>query len=166
MKKEFLILTLTAFLVATCKSKKEQVEVQVTATPSTQDLLMTHAIHKDSANLMIGSYLESIDDSNGADLRSISFDADQLRFYLNDSTRGKIDRLKIMFAHTQEWIGNGNTGVPAGLKAGKLTVILAGYDKFGNYVYIGPDANHVLDYGHGCPIYCPSYGTSASHLLN
>ncbi len=166
MKKEFLLLTLTAFLVAACKSKKEQVEVQVTATPSTQDLLMTHAIHRDSANTLIKSYLQSIAGRTEPSLKYLAFDADQLRFYLNDSTRGKIATLKIMFAHKRDWIDSGHFGEHANTKVGALTVVLAGFDVAGDYIYIGQNENYVLDFAIGCPSECQTVGSAALDTLN
>ncbi len=166
MKKQILTLFISALLLAACKSRKEQVEVQVTNKITNHDLLMSHAIHRDTANMMIASYLESINDSNALELRSLSFDADQLRFYLNDTTNGRITRLKIMFAHTKDWLDAGNQGMRAGTKAGALTVVLAGYDTYGNYVYIGENGNHVLDYAVGCPTNCQSTGGASSDLLN
>lgn len=123
-------------------------------------------IVKDSANRMIQSYLTSIEpvDSTAekkADLYSLSVDADDLRMYLND--KPSIKTVKLMFAHTLEYINKGNGGKPAGYKSGALTLVLAGYDRAGNYVYM--DGNQVMDHCVPCPHNCNGEGSAASNLL-
>ncbi len=68
----------------------------------------SQAISISEANQMIGSYLSSINyAANDTTLRSLSFDADTLRSYLNDTSHGKIVTLKFMLAHTPNYLASG-----------------------------------------------------------
>lgn len=113
-------------------------------------------ITKDSANKMIQSYLTSIDDPNNTEaLRSLIVDADAMRKYLADTT---IKEMKLMLAHTLQYINSGNQGQPAGYKATALTLILAGFNASGNYVYY--DTEFILNRARPCPPLCPPAGTA------
>lgn len=118
----------------------------------------------DTANLMIGSYLESIADSilgiDTTQLNSLIIDADALRTYLDNQ---EIKKVKIMFAHTLDYIHGGNKGHLAGYQVGALTVVLAGYDKNENYIFAPGRMvpNHLTP----CPDFCPKNGTAANNLL-
>ncbi len=121
-------------------------------------------IEMDSANKMIGSYLNSIGyQQNDTDLRSLIFDADSLRQYLaNPSVR----KLKFMFAHDLDYINNGGDGKPAGYQSGKLTAVIAGFDIKGNYVFVLQGNNRmVLNHALPCPTNCPTSGTASSDHL-
>lgn len=119
----------------------------------------------DSANKMISSYLTSINDNqNDSSLRSLIFNADSLRAMLNDTTNGKIAKLKVMFSHTLSYINANGAGRPCGYTSGKLTFILAGYNCEGNYV-LHP-AGVVIDNGMPCPTNCPPSGTAAANLIS
>lgn len=119
----------------------------------------------DTANIMIESYLRSIQaDSTarpGQELYSLIMNADELRTYLNRNN--DITDVKFMFAHTMQYINAGNMGRPAGYKSGALTIIVAGYDKEGNYIF-APRMT-VPDHCAPCPDYCPKFGTASSNLL-
>lgn len=118
-------------------------------------------ISKDSANKMIRSYLVSINDSmNTQDLRSLVLDAESMRKYLADTT---IKHVKFMLAHTLQYINSGNAGKPAGYTADELTIIMAGYDASGNYVYY--DTEFILNRARPCPPLCPPTGTAAQPTL-
>lgn len=117
-------------------------------------------ITKDSANKMIGSYLSSLDPSSDSQLYSLIMDADELREFLEDTT---IEGLKIMFAHTLEYINAGNKGQPAGYESGALTIVISGFDVHGNYVYA--PGTKVPDAVKPCPPHCKINGTAASNLL-
>ena len=118
----------------------------------------------DTANTMIGSYLNSINyKQNDIDLRSLIFDAEVLRNYLNDTGNGKIARVKLMFAHTMDHINNGSAGKNCGYKSGALTLIIAGYDASNNYVLNAQ--GKVLEDTMPCPTNCPTSGTAANDLL-
>ncbi len=102
---------------------------------------------------MIGSYLSSINYAeNDTTLRSLTFDADTLRAYLNDTSHGKIVTLKFMLAHTPNYLANGNFGINAGLHAAAITLVVVGLDEQNNYVY--NRNNQVYDYMNPCPTTC------------
>lgn len=116
----------------------------------------------DSANKMINSYITSLNGNSGNEyLYSLIADADELREYLN--ANGSVKHVKLMFAHTLSYINSGHGGENCNTKAGKLTLIIAGYDASGNYV-IGN--NGVMDNLQPCPINCPSTGTASSNTIN
>lgn len=92
-------------------------------------------IPKEMANRMIQSYLKSVANTpaaEGQDAYSFLMDAEELRTYLANTN---IKGIKIMLAHTMDYINSGKEGIPAGYKAGALTIVIAGYDANGNYVY-------------------------------
>ena len=96
----------------------------------------------DVANQMISSYLYSIQNDpnmslNAPDVKGFTMNADSLRAYLQNS---QVTNIKIIFAHTMSYINKGNYGVYAGYQAGAMTIIIAGYDVNGNYVYYSPGA--------------------------
>lgn len=112
-------------------------------------------ISTDTANKMIGSYLASIDyqheDSN---LRAVVFDARVLRHYLDSmTTSNDVEYIKIMFAHTLNYINSGHQNQFAGYRSGALTFIIAGYNTDGNYVFL--PSNLVIDNASPCPANCP-----------
>ncbi len=117
----------------------------------------------DSANKMINSYLLSIETGVTPlvpDLHSLILNADAIRAYLSNTD---ISNVKIMFAHTLDYINNSNNGVHCGYESGALTVIIAGYDEDGDYVYY--DTDNVLNKSNPCPIQCPSIGTASNDIL-
>ncbi|GAA4456982.1 hypothetical protein [Rurimicrobium arvi] len=122
-------------------------------------------IPMDTANVMISSYLSSIDSDTTTgkvpDLSSLIMDANELRSYLN--THSDIQKVKFMFAHRLEYIHAGNEGKPAGYRSDALTLVVAGYDGDNNYVFASD--NTVLDHCGPCPRLCPDYGTASSNLL-
>jgi len=118
----------------------------------------------DSANKMLSSYLNSINSGqNDTDLTSIIFDADTLRSLLNDTSHGKIVKVKCMLAHTLCYINSGGQNQPCGYRSGKLTLVVAGYDLSNNYV-LNP-IGKAMNTGMPCPTSCPATGTAASALL-
>jgi len=109
----------------------------------------------DSANKMVGSYLNSINYvANDSDVRSFSINASLLRSYL-DSLSGSstIAGLKVFLAHKLSYINNGNANKNCGYSNNGLTLILAGYTTTGNYVYY--NNNLVIDNSMACPTNCP-----------
>lgn len=124
----------------------------------------TDFIVRDSANKMISSYLGSINSaSNDTDLRSLLVNMDQIQLY-NDSCSGtnQIKKLKIMFAHNLNYINLGHANQKAGYKSGALTIVIAGVNSDGNYVYFQNDA--VIDNSSSCPYNCPQ-GSASNPLL-
>jgi hypothetical protein len=90
----------------------------------------------DTANRMIGSYLESIDYTiNTEAIRSWAFNADTLRSYLSKGNGKSIVMLKFMLAHTLDYINAGNYGVKLPANSHALTIIIVGIDSTGNEVY-------------------------------
>lgn len=118
-------------------------------------------IHKDTANRMIQSYITSVDAIDAEEqLYSVMLDADDIRTYLSDTA---IHGVKIMFAHTLKYINAGNEGVAAGLESGALTIVMAGYNRGGNYVFA--PGMRVLNNVRPCPPKCPLTGTASQHTL-
>lgn len=117
----------------------------------------------DSANRMLGSYLSSINaDNNDSDIHFLVCNADSLRAYLSDT---RIKNVKLMFAHTLEYINEGNYGKKAGYTNGNLTIIIAGYDVNGTYIY--RNGNTVMEHFQACPVYCDDViGAASSSLLS
>jgi|GEM_PF-487269 len=115
----------------------------------------------DSANKMIGSYITSLNGNTSNEyLYSLIVNADDLRKYLVDNP--SVTNVKVMFAHTLDYINTGHGGQNCNTKAGALTVILGGYNSSGNYV-IGTSG--VMDHAMPCPTSCPSTGTAASNTF-
>lgn len=123
--------------------------------------LSNYFISKDSANKMLSSYQASISSADAdSNLRSLIVNADALRKYLSDTS---IKEVKIMLAHTLDYINSGHQDQAAGYKPKALTVIMAGYDDRGDYVY-GP-GNTVPNRAKPCPNECPTTGSASSSLL-
>lgn len=118
-------------------------------------------IPRDSANKMIGSYLASVNYPSSPDtLLSWTIDAEAMRKMLEEK---KIGQVKIMLAHTLEYINNGGSEVrPVGFSSDALTIVLTGVDSSGNYVYY--NNNLVLDRAKRCPPTCVS-GTAGNAIL-
>ncbi len=98
----------------------------------------------DTANKMINSYLS----------------AETLREYLKDSS---IKDIKIMFAHTQDYINSGHEGQPSGLKNNALTIVVAGYRSDGTYVL--SQGYKVPDRARPCPTSCPLLGSASKDII-
>lgn len=118
-------------------------------------------IPADSANRMISSYISSLQ-GNPDELHSLLLNAEALRTYLNSDAGQGASTIKVMFAHTLDYINAGNEGVPCGYGSGKLSVVLAGYDAEGNYVLVPSGTG--IDFAHPCPSACPT-GQASGDLL-
>ncbi len=124
----------------------------------------SHFMPVDSANKMLGSYLNSINyQYNDTDIRSLTVDVKQLRRYI-DSMSGSdsITSIKLMFAHTLSYANSSKVNTNAGYKSNALTIIIAAYKANGSYVYY--TGNTVLDYTQPCPPVCPA-GQAANPFL-
>jgi hypothetical protein len=151
----FFALALAAIFIS-CNQGKETGRSKLTSA--------TDFIPMDSANKMISSYLNSINYSvNDSSLQSIIIDMDQLRLYC-DSTNitNRITHVKLMFAHNLSYINAGHINQPCGYNSNALTLILAGVNSAGNYVYF--NTNMVIDHSSPCPHNCPE-GNAANPLL-
>lgn len=104
------------------------------------------------ANLMIESYLKSIDyENNDSTIRSFTFDADTLRAYLANND---IKTIKLMFAHKKSYLDAGNTNVKCDMKASSLTMVIVGLDNDDDYILNAQ--NMVYDNMLPCPANCPN----------
>src|SRR5690606_7103975 len=109
------------------------------------------------------SYLASKPPDPGGEnpvLNALLLEAELLRQYLDNAN---ISHVKIMFAHSRSYIDSGHTGRDAGLRSDALTVIIAGYDSMGNYLYA--PGGMVLNHATPCPRNCPATGTASSNLF-
>lgn len=170
MKRISIYLTaLFAITIVSCSDTNEQTEttqVQSFTGDSSQAASVLDSlgaiveIPRDSANKMVLSYLNSINyTQNDSSLRSLIVDANVLRAYLNSPSGLAVSKLKISFAHTLDYINNGGLNQNCGYTSGKLTVVLAGFNSSGNYVYLH---GNVMDRGAPCPSNCPTAGTAVS----
>jgi hypothetical protein len=176
------VLIALCFIIAILACNKDKSEVAPKSNSTTTTSQPTHHyagkgddsaafssyITVDVANKMINSYLYSIstDSTNQApDLNSLIINADSLRAYLANP---QITSIKLIFAHTMDYINAGNYGINAGYQSGALTMIIAAYDANGNYVYFAEQGvqgtQYVLDHAQPCPYNCPQ-GTAGSSLL-
>ncbi len=151
---KIVFIALTAFMFSACTNQNVG-----------EDPDYTGFISKDSANIMISSYLTSIASDSAPkpspDLKSLIIDAKELRTYLNNNRN--ITHVKLMLAHTLKYINEGNTGKYAGYRSDALTIVVAGYDSASNYVFA--PGNTVPDHCGPCPDFCPVSGTAANNLL-
>jgi hypothetical protein len=170
MKNRLFTALFLGVIIAACNKENSAVTPSIQRThsahaayrlPATmQDTATSRFIPLDSANEMISSYLYSISyGNNDTDVRSFSVNADSLRAYLSDPS---IKNVKLVFAHTLNYINAGNKGVYAGYQTGAMTIIIAAYNGEGNYVYHG---GQVLDHLAPCPYACPT-GVASNDLLN
>ena len=174
--KNVTLLSLLLLLSAFCASKANAAKEGPNDTDSLLQSFSTSAavtpygggtsmyfIPVDSANKMLESYLNSInaDIDTSGNIQSFIMDAGAIREYLADNS---IKKVKIMLAHTLNYINAGNAGVNCGYRTGKLTIIMAGFDADGNYIFT-PD-NKVPDRAEPCPTNCPSVGTAADMTLH
>lgn len=158
--KKLLIVALLGFLTA-CTSNDSETKGTPTEENAPMALMTTPSptgsstfLSKDTANVMIESYLNSnLGDSTA--LASLIIDADSLRAYLSDTS---IKNVKLMFAHTMNYIKTGGMNKKCGYRSGALTIVLSGYDAQGNYKYY--NGNQVMDNANPCPSLCPVSGTA------
>lgn len=108
------------------------------------------------ANEMIGSYLSSVSyPSYDTALRSLTFDADTLRGYLQDTS---IKTLRFYVAHTPAYAASLATkGKYAGLSPSAVTFIIAGLNH--NDQVVPNRRGEVYEHMMGCPMTCA--GSSA-----
>lgn len=150
----------------TSSEDKEMVQATTSFNPLYYSDDRTHSkpIPIDTANRMIQSYLTSIHpEDNPYETRSLIFQADILRDYLNDSSHGKIEHLKMVLAHQLSYINAGHFGQRPDSNSEALTLVLVGYGENGNYIYF--DGDKALNVCQPCPRECPEAGTAASDLL-
>ena len=162
MKKTLSVFAFFAVVIIACschghvrtRSADDPIDTMCTGVGTSQSITPT------VADVMLNSYLKSIHATlNDTDLQCMIYNADSLRKYLNDSSRGKITQVKFMFAHTIAYATGPKANINCGYKSGALTLIIAGFDNAGNYIF-NPQGN-VLDNGTPCPSGCPQSGAAA-----
>ena len=131
------------------------------------DTEFSRPINIDTANRMIQSYLTAINSTvNTQEIKSIIYDADVLRTYLDQhvgTDMKRIEKIKFIFAHSLDYVNSGNAGKRPDTNSHALTLVIVGVDKDGDYVYT-PNGE-ALDFGQPCPPRCPAQGTSGSDTL-
>lgn len=144
-----------------CSSNNEKATETNSSAPLSRTATVTAYpgfISIDSANKMLNSYVVSINYANNdTDLRSITFDANELRALLDSPA---VTKVQIRFAHTLSYINSGHQNIPAGYKSGALTLLINGVNDSGNTVLYN---NAALNFGRPCPNTCPT-GTAATPL--
>ncbi|RYD59169.1 MAG: hypothetical protein EOP56_02760 [Sphingobacteriales bacterium] len=159
---------LIAISITSCKDSVQHTASNPASPNNTYDLPdrpFSKPILIDSANRMIQSYLTSIHpDVNNDAIKSLIFDADLLREYLNDSSQGKIRHMKFLFAHRLSYINDGHFGQRPDSNSNALTMVLIGYGANGNYIYY--NNSYALDFCQPCPRECPDFGTASGDLLS
>jgi len=153
------LLAVSCIFFAACTSGQTSKERTITSSSAAG----SGFISTDSANKMISSYLNSISGSSDTNLHAIIFNADSLRLMLNSTAQGRITSLKVMLAHTLPYINGGGQDQNCGYKSGQLTLVIAGYNADGDYIFY--PATQVLDNGMPCPTSCPTSGTASNDLL-
>lgn len=107
----------------------------------------------DTANRMIQSYLDAIDYTvNTNAIRSWVFNADTLRNYLNSAKGKDIRNLRLLLAHSLEYIHAGHEGVMPPLNSHDLTLVIVGLDENNDYIYSSEGGP--LDRCMPCPTEC------------
>ena len=115
------------------------------------DLSNSQTVGRTMGNTMISSYLTSINyQSNNVDLRSLTFDADTMRSFLQNSG---IVKLQFAIAHRDDYILS-NYGVNCGLASYGFTFVIFGLDSDDGIVYAQTDK--VLEHTRPCPSFCSS----------
>lgn len=108
------------------------------------------SIPVDTANRMIQSYLTGVGyPSVDTAIRSLYFDADTLRAYLQNSD---ITTIKFVLAHPTAYVNSDPTSAASSLNADALTLIIVGLNDDEEYVL--NNANGVYDNMFRCPFSC------------
>lgn len=116
------------------------------------------------ANRMIKSYLNGIDYTrNTNEIRSWIFNADTLRQYLSSGAGADIRYLKLMLAHSMEYIISGNEGKRPPANSHALTVVIVGVDNENDYIYNAE--GDAYEYCMPCPPECLPQGDAAKDTL-
>ncbi len=184
MTKLLVILAATTFLFSSCQDHTTKREKDQDNDHGNQHCVTIHPYKHhglmdadstasnmpiDSCNKMIFSYLQSVgypQQQNDSNLYSLIYSADTLKAFLNANP--SVTKLKFMLAHTLDYINNGGQGQGCRHQIGALTLVIAGYDAKGNYVfYYSPrtQAAMAMDHFSPCPYCCPTQGTAMSDTL-
>jgi hypothetical protein len=166
MKKlALLMILILVLLVYACNKKNSTPNTDIRPT-NTSDFhkyatmgLDSPFISRDTANVMLSSYLNSISGSS-ANVKSFIVDADALRYYLSNTN---IKHVKLMLAHKLNYVRGGGQNTDAGYNGNAFTIIISGFDSDNNYIYSPQGA--VLDFSQPCPYNCVTDGTAANDLF-
>ncbi len=160
----FLIIVAVLAIYA-CNKKNATVDTNLNKPGKTPDFrsyalmgLDSPFLLPDTANVMIQSYLNSIE-NEPTQLKSLIVDANALRYYLQNTD---IKSVKLMFAHKKSYIQQATTLDDMDYRA--LTIVIAGFDEDNNYIYSPQGA--VMDFCQPCPANCPANGTAANDILS
>ncbi|WP_276132350.1 hypothetical protein [Polluticoccus soli] len=177
MKNRVLLILAGITLAFACSKKTSQPDKNVKPLKPELDFsqyaemgLDSPFIPVDTANAMIGSYLNSINGNSGnngntgygqsQNIKSFIVDANALRFYLQNTN---IRYVKLLMAHKLNYINKGGKNKDAGYRGDALTIVISGFDSSNNYIYSPQGA--VLDFSAPCPNNCPGTGTASNDLL-
>ena len=114
------------------------------------DLKTSQRVSIADANNMIQSYLTSISyPDNNTNLRSMTFDADTMRNFLNNSA---VVNLKFIVAHRDSYINSGKYGTYCGTNATGFTFVILGLNSSNQIIYTSN--NMVMEHTRPCPTFC------------
>jgi hypothetical protein len=161
--RNIVLLSICCMLIGACRNMQERKEHNSTLQAATWNTNLdgySRFIPLDSGNKMLDSYLSSIDAAeNDTDLFAMILVADSLRAYLQNPD---VTHVKIMLAHSLEYINDGHQGQRAGYRNDALSLVIAGYNQWGDYVYHN---GMVLERSMPCPTNCVTSGTASNNLL-
>jgi hypothetical protein len=165
-KKIAIVIALLITCIVACTKKKNSVNTEKQL--SSKELMNTAILGQDSpfipvdsANRMLTSYLNSLnDEGHENDVHSLIVDANALRAYLQNQD---ITHVKLMFAHRLDYINNGGKDQYSGMTNNAITIIVGGYNDQNNYV--SSPAGSYLDNMQPCPYNCPQNGSAAYDIL-
>lgn len=157
-------LVFTSLLLVTCNknssAEASPLKMGVSTVASTAQNITNNALNslipgtafipKDTANLMIDSYITSIDPSkNPNEIHSLLCNVDTLLSYYR--AHPEIQYFKLSFAHNLNYIHNGHYGVRPVPNDNALTIVISGVALNGNYVLMDGE---VIDQLAPCPSQC------------
>lgn len=116
--------------------------------PNGEEILVT------TANGYITDFISDYYDTGKAPVKSMIIDADLLRSYLANNA---VKNIKFTLGARTISVNNENQEI--------FTLIVAGYDSNGNYVFSSTNPNKVLDHSGACPPSCPS-GNAGNDLIS
>jgi len=173
MKSAFLFLSAVAFCMVLSCNRQANTDPGADATPvkATSGVSNSNSrivgaefsqpISLDTANRMITSYLNSVNyPQMDTAVRSLAFNADTLRSYLNDA---RITSLEFVLAHQLSYLNGGSNrfGKNIGMKPGALTIIAVGLDN--NGAVVRNSSNGVYEHAMPCPTNCPNIADGFLH---
>ncbi len=164
MKNKMFLIIVAVLAIYACNKKNATVDTNLNKPGKTPDFrsyalmgLDSPFLLPDTANVMIQSYLNSIENEPNQ-LKSLIVDANALRYYLQNTD---ITSVKLMFAHKKSYIQQATNLDDMDYRA--LTIVIAGFDEDNNYIYSPQGA--VMDFCVPCPLDCPTNGTASNDIL-